>query len=760
NLLKVYTPRRACMAYETPVIRLHLGSDLLIAASYYSIPLALLFFIRRRKDLLFGWVFWLFGAFILACGTTHLFAVIDLWQPFYRLDGLVKLVTAALSVLTAVALWPLLPRALALPSRNKLEAEVAERTAALRRTNDELRDSERRLRLFVDHAPAALAMLDRDLRYLAVSRRWLADFQLGERDLHGLSHYEVFSAVPEAWKAACRRGLAGEVVRSDEDRFERADASVQWLKWEVRPWQTASGEIGGIVISSEDITERKRAEASAESTERALADSEQRFRLVANSIPQLAWMARADGWIFWYNQRWYDYTGTTSDEMEGWGWQSVHDPKELPRILERWRAAVASGEAWEDTFPLRRSDGEMRWHLSRALPLKDEGGRVVYWFGTNTDVTGQRQAAERLRQSEQLYRSLMEANPIGVLYGDVHGGIQYANDALLKMLGYEPPDVTAGRLRWTDLTPAQWLAADERAIAEARTRGYCTPYEKEYLRQDGTLVPTLVGFALLGDERQDSAAFVLDLTSRKNAERERERLLEAEREARAEAETASRLKDEFLTTLSHELRTPLSAISGWSQLLLRHHKDDGEVGKGLAVIERNARAQVKLVEDLLDMSRIVSGKFRIEVQRVDLAEVITNAVESLRPAAEAKQIRVQTVLDPLAGPVRGDPTRLQQVIWNLLSNAVKFTPRGGKVQMALERVNSHVEITVADTGVGIAADFLPNMFERFRQADAGSTRKAGGLGIGLAIVKNIVELHGGTVRAKSPGEGQGATFSV
>ncbi|RIK84143.1 MAG: hypothetical protein DCC67_05230 [Planctomycetota bacterium] len=402
---------------------------------------------------------------------------------------------------------------------------------------------------------------------------------------------------------------------------------------------------GGVLVSTllaalawlEENSRRKteRDRAKLLDANAALQQSEERFRLMANSIPQLAWMARPDGWIFWYNQRWYDYTGATPEQMEGWGWQAVHDPAELPRIVETWKAALAAGDKWEDVFPLRRHDGQMRWHLSRAQPLKDAAGNALLWFGTNTDVTEQRRAAE-----------------------------------------------------------------------------------------------------------------------------ERERLLQAEQRARADAEQANRLKDEFLATLSHELRTPLNAILGWAQLLSVTPHDNAEIAEGINVIERNARAQARLIEDLLDMSRIVSGKLRLDIQRLDVAEIVQAAVQSVAPAAEAKEIRLETAIDRHAGPVRGDAARLQQVVWNLLSNAIKFTPKGGKVQLALERINSHVEITVADTGVGIEPDFLPHVFEQFRQADGTTTRRHVGLGLGLAIVKNLVEAHGGSVRAASPGAGKGATFTV
>jgi PAS domain S-box-containing protein len=368
---------------------------------------------------------------------------------------------------------------------------------------------------------------------------------------------------------------------------------------------------------------------------RELYETAGRFRLLANSIPQLAWMAKPDGEVFWYNERWFEYTGMEPETQFGRGWESVHDPAELPRVREKWAATLESGEPWEDTFPLRRHDNTFRWHLSRARPFRDSAGQITVWFGTNTDITDQRKLAD-----------------------------------------------------------------------------------------------------------------------------ERDQLLSAERAARSEAERIGRMKDEFLATLSHELRTPLNAILGCSQLLQHDTPTRAMLGEGLEVIERNARVQTQLINDLLDMSRIISGKLRLDVQPVELASVINAAVDSVHPSAEFRQVRLHKVLDPLAGPVSGDPNRLQQIVWNLLSNAIKFTPKGGKVEVLLERVDSHVEITVSDTGQGIAPDFLPHVFDRFRQADSSTTRHQGGLGLGLAIVKQLTELHGGRITAKSRGEGFGATFSV
>jgi signal transduction histidine kinase/ActR/RegA family two-component response regulator len=264
-------------------------------------------------------------------------------------------------------------------------------------------------------------------------------------------------------------------------------------------------------------------------------------------------------------------------------------------------------------------------------------------------------------------------------------------------------------------------------------------------------------FTLLNQKIEELAK---EIRQRKRAEEERAQLLVQEQQARTEAERLNCLKDEFLSTISHELRTPLNAILGWAQILQTSKVDEVRMRQVLETIERNARSQAQLVDDLLDISRIIAGKIRLNVQTVVPISVIEAAMETVQPAAAAKHIRLQSVLDPAAGPILGDSERLQQIIWNLLSNAIKFTPKQGRVQVCLQRINSHIEIIVSDTGQGISPDFLPYIFDRFRQADGSITRSVGGLGLGLAIVRQLVELHGGTVHAESPGKGQGATFMV
>lgn len=483
-----------------------------------------------------------------------------------------------------------------------------------------------------------------------------------------------------------------------------------------------------------------------------------------------------------------------------------------------------------------------------------------------------------LEASEAKVRRVVDSATIGVAFSDGHGLVTDANDAFLSLVGASRADLAAGSVRWGAITPLEYAPLDEKARAELMKTGLQTPYEKEYLRRDGTRVPVLVATTDVDAEKKVFVSFVIDLTQQKKTERERMASFDREREARAEAEllnrvgltlsaeldserlvaavieaameitgarfgefqvapipedfaathqlrsllqvpvtgrsgerrgvlvfghpeanrfnkhhervirglaaqaavaidnahlyranedarrdaeAASRAKDEFLAIVSHELRTPLNAILGWSQMLRSNAFAPEQAQHGLETIERNARAQAQLIDDLLDVSRITSGKLRLEMQRLDPLLAIESALESVRPAAAAKEIEIEKHIESVGGGlVFGDPARLQQVVWNLLANSIKFTPRGGKVSLWTKLTAQGLEISLSDNGVGIRAEFLPLVFERFRQADASSTRQFGGLGLGLAIVRHLVELHGGTVRAESDGLGKGAKFTV
>ncbi|MGB3669524.1 MAG: ATP-binding protein [Phormidesmis sp.] len=381
---------------------------------------------------------------------------------------------------------------------------------------------------------------------------------------------------------------------------------------------------------------------------------------------------------------------------------------------------------------------------------------------TNTNAHKTEQA---LLASEGKLKSFFDANVVGILFGDVDNAIYDANDEFLRIVGYSRDDLQARGLHWKDITPPDYSFLDEIAISEARATGACTPYEKEYIRKDGSRVPVLVGFNLIGDRREDLVAFILDISDRKKTEIEREQSLVREHTAREAAERASQIKDEFLAVISHELRTPLNPILGWTQMLRRGALNGEKTAFALETIERNARLQVQLISDLLDISSVLRGKMRVSKQPIDLKSAILSALETVQLAAEQKSLTLELNLSPTHPcVVIGDAGRLQQVIWNLLSNAVKFTPAGGQVSVtlkAIERVDGlSAQLQVSDTGKGIAADFLPYVFEYFRQEDYSTTRQFGGLGLGMAIARQLTELHGGTIRADSTGEDRGATFTI
>ena len=485
-----------------------------------------------------------------------------------------------------------------------------------KRAEEALRESTEQYQATFERAGVGIGHTAPDGRWLRVNQKLCDITGYTREELLGLTYRDITHPDNVERDAEAVRGmLSGERQSyATEKRYIRRDGSEVWVNLTVSPLRDSAGALRYFISVIEDVSERKRAEER-------LRESEAQLRTLADAVPQLAWMAHPDGHIFWYNRRWYEYTGTMPEQMEGWGWQSVHDPEVLPRVLKRWGASITTGEPFEMEFPLKGADGRFRSFLTRVVPLKDGRGDVLRWFGTNTDV-------------EELRRALRQA------------------------------------------------------------------------------------------------------------------------------EESSRLKDEFLATVSHELRTPLTAVLGWAHLLRSGQLDEASAAQALETIERNARAQTQLIEDLLDVSRIITGKLRLDVRPVDPASLIESAVEALRPAAAAKDIRIQKVMDTGVVSVAGDPARLQQVVWNLVSNAIKFTPKGGRVQVRLERIDSHVEVVVSDTGAGIAPEFLPHVFDRFRQADQKTTRQHGGLGLGLAIVRHLVELHGGSVEAESPGEGQGATFVV
>ena len=477
-----------------------------------------------------------------------------------------------------------------------------------------LRDSEAHFRAMANAAPAMLWISEPGGRCSFLSTRWYE--YTGQAEGEGLGYGWLDAVHPddrEASRDMFARADARREPFSIDHRVRRADGIYRWVIDEGRPRFDAAGNFAGFVGSVIDMHARRTALE-------ALHESEQRFRALADNISQFAWMADANGEIVWYNRRWYEYTGTTLDQMRGWGWTSVHHPDHIERIVEQWRRALASGEDWESTFPLRGADGQYRWFLTRASPIRDGEGRLSRWFGTNTDITDQRAA--------------------------------------------------------------------EAALLEADRR-----------------------------------------------------------------------KDEFLAVLAHELRNPLAPLRNSLQLLKM--QSDPAVGTRLrAIMERQVDTLVRLVDDLLDVSRITHGKLQLDAVRIDLCDAMRAALESCNGVIESAQHRLDLDIPALTVPVWGDHVRLAQVFSNLLNNAARYTPAPGVVRFSVRVERGTAIVEVADNGVGIAPEMLERVFDMFAQATGSTNHAQHGLGIGLSLSRSLVALHGGSICAQSDGVGRGSRFIV
>jgi signal transduction histidine kinase/ActR/RegA family two-component response regulator len=493
-------------------------------------------------------------------------------------------------------------------------------------------------------------------------------------------------------------------------------------------------------------------------------------------------------------------------------------PEDRPVVQSRMQQCRVDGTPFDMEFRVVHPDGTVHWLAAKATVVRAADGTPDYMTGGCRDVTRLKATEEALREET---RTLEVLNATGTLLAgqlELDRVLQAVTDAGTAVSGarfgaffYNATDEHGdvyqlyalsgaprqaferfGRPRATALFGPTFrgappiriddVLADPRYGSMAPHRGMPPGHlaVRSYLavpvrsRSGDVLGGLFFGHPEPGVFSARAERLVLGVAGQagiaidnarlyeqaQRAAAERESLLDSERAARAQAERLSDAKDEFLATLSHELRTPLNAILGWAQVLRTSGRSADDIRAGLETIERNARVQTRLIDDLLDMSRITSGKLRLDVQPIHPLSFLEAAIQTVAPAAQAKGIRIDRVLDPAAGPIAGDLGRLQQVAWNVLSNAIKFTPRGGRVQVVLARVDSHVEIGVADTGIGIQAELLPHLFERFHQGDASTTRKYGGLGLGLSLVKSLVELHGGRVIVDSPGAGQGTTVTV
>ena len=630
-----------------------------------------------------------------------------------------------------------------------------------------LRESEERLRVFIEHAPVQLAMFDRDMRYLVASRRWRDAYAPGVQEIIGRSHYEILPWCHENWKAAHRRGLAGETVRVDEDRYEIADGSVRWGRWEVLPWRGADGQVGGIVIFAEDITARKNAEA-------ALRESERRLRLAQDA-------AHAGNWEWdvasdrnhWSDEvfRLYGLEPGSCEASFG-AWLDTIRPEERAAAAATAIGAMEKGSEINFEWRTRLPVGAERWLMSRGQPQFDDQGRLVRYLGIVMDITERKRAEESLRESEERLSRAQEAAKVGAWEWDVATNGNHWSEEAFRLYGLKPGEVEPSYEAWLASVRPEDRERSAAIVSAAAARGAelslewraaNPPDEEHWLYSRGRPQFDAEGRLIryLG--------IVMDITEHKRAEQELEghrhhlEELVSERtrqleQAKTEAEAASVAKSVFLANMSHEIRTPMNAILGFAHLLGRDDNLNDEQRQRLEKIAHAGEHLLSLINDILDLSKIEAGKLVLEETDFTLASVLDGVRSMVSDAARAKGLSVEIDFDDVPTRLRGDPTRLRQALLNYAGNAVKFTERGG-IQLGAKLLESQgddllVRFEVRDSGMGIPAEKVADLFHAFQQLDASTTRKFGGTGLGLAINHRLAGLMGGKTGVEThPGQG-------
>ena len=623
-----------------------------------------------------------------------------------------------------------------------------------RRAEAELRESEARFRHMADTSPVLIWISGTDKLCYYFNQPWL-DFtgRTMEQEMGNGWAEEIHADDRQRCLKAYFTAFDARQPFQMEYRFRRYDGLYRWMVNAAVPRFTSEGDFLGYIGSCIDIEDRKQ-------TETALRESKARLDFLLEAARFGDWDLDLENHSAYRSFR-HDQIFGYESLLPEWTYEMflAHVvPEERENVDRQHRRAISNSEPWDFECRICRVDKQVRWIWASGYLYQNAEGEGTRMLGLVADITDRKQIEAELRQKNAILDTINKSAPTPIFVKDRQGRIIYANPATLEVLGkssaevigYCDSDLYPNRQDATTVmdNDRRIMESGQTEVVEESPDGIRTflSMKSPYCNEVGEVIG-LIGIAN-------------DISDRVQLERDRERILQQEQVARKASEDANRIKDEFLAVLSHELRTPLNPILGWAKLLRSKKLDEATVNRALETIERNAQIQTQLIEDLLDVSRILQGKLNLSVSPVDLDFIIRAAIETAQLAAEAKFIQIRTAIAPNVGQVLGDPSRLQQVVWNILSNAVKFTPTGGRVEIRLEKYNNHAQVIISDTGKGIALEFLPYVFDYFRQADSATTRKFGGLGLGLAIVRQIVDLHGGTVFVESLGEGQGATFTV
>lgn len=500
-------------------------------------------------------------------------------------------------------------------------------------------------------------------------------------------------------------------------------AAGRWVELRGRAEHDMPWIINGV---SFDITERKQAEE-------ALRESEKRFDSIANLVPDLLWASEPDGSTHWHNQRWLEYTGQRFEQAIGWGWVDVIHPDDRDGSARRYAEAVKAGKPLRQEHRIRRNDGEYRWFVVNATPVKDENGQIIKMYGTATDIHDSKQAEEVLRDNEQRLQQALSIPTVGVIFFDLEGGIHDANEAFCRMSGYTKEDFTTGKVRWDEVTPTEFMQVTLTSREELHTSGENTPYQKQYIRPDGSRWWGL--FAGKRLNQNECVEFVVDITEQKQNEQR---------------------KNDFISMVSHELKTPLTSTIGYLQVSQKKVAVNGDqvTGGMLERASKQLKKMTSLINGFLNVARLEAGQIHIDKKRFDLAVVVKEVEEGMVPEATSHQIVFAPVEETW---VNIDNDKIEQVINNFISNAIKYSPPHTTIQITCLKQGTNVRVAVKDDGMGIRPEDQARLFDRFYRVEGQETRSIAGFGIGLYLCKEIIDRHGGIIGVQSK-VGKGSTF--